>query len=52
MIESGVATPSVHGQTMTSTATAATKAWVCVGGPTMNQIAKVATAMAMTAGTK
>ena len=53
MIDSGVARPSAHGQAMISTATAATRARVNAGGgPTMNQTAKVAIAMAMTAGTK
>jgi hypothetical protein len=53
MIDSGVARPSAQGQAMISTATAATSARVSAGGgPAMNQIAKVAIAMAMTMGTK
>ena len=53
MIDSGVARPSAHGRAMISTATAATNARVSAGvGPVMNQMAKVAIAMAMTAGTK
>ncbi len=53
MIDSGVASPSAHGQAMISTDTAATRANVSAGaGPATNHTAKVTTATATTAGTK
>src|ERR1041384_3710191 len=52
-MDSGVARPSAHGQAMISTAIAETSAMVNTGaGPTVNHTAKVAIAIAMTAGTK
>ncbi|CFE03918.1 Uncharacterised protein [Bordetella pertussis] len=52
MMEVGVASPMAHGQAMMSTATALTSAKVSAGsGPNTNQMAKVARATAMTAGT-
>src|SRR5262249_59099547 len=52
-IDGGVARPRAHGQAMISTAIADTSARVNAGaGPTMNHTAKVAIAIAMTAGTK
>ena len=53
MIDSGVASPSAHGQAMISTATADTSASVNAGaGPTTNQTTNVAIAMTITTGTK
>ena len=53
MIDSGVARPSAHGHAMISTATADTSANVNAGdGPTAYQVANVAIAMNITAGTK
>ena len=53
MIESGVASPSAHGQAMIRTATAETSANVRVGaGPHTNHVANVPIAMNMTTGTK
>ena len=53
MMDMGVARPSAHGQAMMRTATALTRACASRGsGPIAAQIAKVAAATAMTAGTK
>ena len=53
MIDIGVASPSAQGQAMIRTATALTSACAIRGsGPTRPQTMAVATAMAMTAGTK
>ena len=53
MIAVGVASPMAQGQAISSTLTAATKAWASAGaGPSHSQIAKVASAVPITAGTK
>ena len=53
MMETGVASPSAHGQAMMRTATATTRACASRGsGPTIAHTANATTAMAMTTGTK